>query len=62
VTDNLEPLDLVWGAAAIAALIGRTPRQVWEALDKGELPARKVNGRWVASREALRRHFMGEAA
>lgn len=51
--------DLIWGAADIAAFIGRTPRQTWEALDKGELPARQVNGRWCASRSRLRAFFAG---
>jgi hypothetical protein len=49
--------DLLWGAASIAAFIGRTPRQTWEALSKGELPARRINHRWVASKAALARHF-----
>lgn len=61
-TEEPDSLDLLWGARAIARFIGRTDRQCWEALNAGELPARKVHGRWVASREALRRHFMGEAA
>jgi hypothetical protein len=57
VTQELESLDLVWGVRAIAVFIGRTNRQTYEALAKGELPARKVNGRWVASRKALREFF-----
>lgn len=61
-TDHPETLDLIWGAAAIAAFIGRTKRQTDEALAKGELPARQVNGRWVASRKRLIAFFEGEAA
>lgn len=56
-----DKLDLVWGAAGIARFIGRTSRQAYEALTKGELPARQVNGRWVASRRRLREHFEGPA-
>lgn len=52
-----ENLDLIWGVKAIAAFIGRTPRQTFEAVSKGALPARRVNGRWVASRKALRKFF-----
>lgn len=62
-TDALpETLDLIWGVASIATFIGRTQRQTYEALAKGELPARQVNGRWVASRKKLRELFEGEAA
>lgn len=56
-----QPLDLVWGIGRIAAVIGRTPRQTYEALAKGELPARLVNKRWVASRRRLEAFFAGEA-
>jgi len=60
--DAPQALDLVWGIEAIAAYIGRTPRQAYEALSKGEMPARQVNRRWVASKRKLREHFEGEAA
>jgi len=56
-----ESLDLAWGIDAIAAYIGRTRRQTYEALVKGQLPARQVNRRWVASRKRLREHFEGVA-
>lgn len=56
-TEEQDKLDLLWGAEQIGAFIGRTPRQAWEALNKGELPARKINGRWAASRKVLRRLF-----
>lgn len=54
--------DLLWGVDAIAAFIGRTPRQVYDAVEKNQLPARKVNGRWVASRSVLRETLTGRAA
>ena len=54
-----QTLDLVWGVAGIAQVIGRTVRQTEEALYKGELPARKINNRWVASLTRLREHFEG---
>ena len=57
-----DTLDLVWGAAAIAALIGKTQRATFHMLEKKQLPAKKIGGQWAASREALRRHFEGEAA
>lgn len=54
------PLDLIWGADAIALELGRTRRATFHLLENGDIPARKVRGRWVASRGALRRHFEGE--
>jgi hypothetical protein len=57
-----ETLDLIWGAAAIAAALNRTQRQCFHMLESGELPAKKIGGRWVVSRKALREHFEGAAA
>lgn len=55
-------LDLLWGASAIAEVIGRTPRSTFDMLEKGQLPAKKVNGRWVVEHSRLIEFFMGEAA
>lgn len=55
-------LNLIWGAAAIAKEIGRTPRVVFSMMEKGELPARKVGSRWVIERSKLVAFFKGEAA
>jgi hypothetical protein len=55
-------LDLIWGADAIAKLIGRSQRATFHMLDSGELPAKKVGGRWVAERSKLIRFFMEDAA
>ena len=54
-------LDLIWGAEEIGKAIGRTTRATFDMLDKGELPAKKVNGRWVIARSKLIAIFM-EAA
>jgi hypothetical protein len=59
---NEPALNLVWGAEAIAAVIGRTPRQTFHLLDGGQLPARKVGGRWVAERGKLVAFFLGAEA
>lgn len=56
------PMELVWGATEIAKLIGRSPRSTFHMLENGELPAKKVGGRWVAERGALVRFFMEPAA
>jgi len=56
-----ETLDLVWGAKAIAKVLGVTERACFHMLEKGDLPAaRQVGQRWVASRKALERFFEAE--
>lgn len=55
-------LDLVWGVAAIAKMIGRSDRQTYDMLTSGHLPAKQVGSRWVAKREAIVRFFEETAA
>lgn len=50
-------LELIWGAERIAAELNVTKRRAFYLLELGEIPARKVGGRWCVSRAALRRHF-----
>jgi hypothetical protein len=52
-----ENLDLIWGVAGIARVLGLTERQTEHQLSKGYLPVGKQGGRWVASRAGLKRHF-----
>ena len=48
----------VWGAEEIGAVIERSTRQVHHLLAKNRIrSARKVGGRWMASRVALLREF-----
>lgn len=56
-----DPLDLIWGAEEIGKVIGRTPRATYDILENKQLPAKKVHGRWVISRQKLIDFFM-EAA
>ena len=60
-SDDSGATDLLWEVQEIAAEINRTPRQTYYLLAQGALPARKVGGRWVASRRNLRAHLAGEA-
>ena len=49
-------LDLdspVWGVKEIAPIIRRSPRQAYDLLEKGLIPARKVGKTWVTSRRQL---------
>ena len=55
-------LDLIWEVSAIAKAIGRTERQTFRLLESGQLPGRKVGGRWVVERSKLVEAFTGEAA
>jgi hypothetical protein len=43
------------GAKAIGAFIGLNSRQTFYLLTKGEIPAKKIGGRWIATRQRLRR-------
>jgi hypothetical protein len=51
--ENDDAHDLVWGATAIAKVIGRSERSTFHLLEKQLLPAKRVGGRWVASRRKL---------
>lgn len=59
---NQDGIDIVWGASAISKVIGRSERVTFILLEKGLLPAKKVNGRWVATRSALLAHFTERAS
>jgi hypothetical protein len=54
--------DLAWGVGEIAAVVQRDERATYHLLAKGELPARKVGGRWVASKARLLAFLTGQAA
>jgi hypothetical protein len=45
--------DLVWGAANIGRLIGKSQRATFYLLERGALPASKVREQWVAERSKL---------
>lgn len=57
-----DNLDLLWGCANIGAFLGITEGQAKHGLSKGDIPGRKVLGKWCASRQALQRFFEGVAA
>jgi hypothetical protein len=56
-----KAMELIWGADEIAKAIGRSRRSTFHMLDSGQLPAKKVGGRWVAERGRLVNFFMEEA-
>jgi hypothetical protein len=55
--DHETPL---WGAAQIAAYVGRTVNQVRHMIRVGSLPARKVGGRLCAMPSEIDRTVRGE--
>ena len=60
-TENTDE-EVVWGAAEIARIIKRDNRATYHLLSKGELPVRKIGGRYVASRQKLLAFLAGEVA
>lgn len=61
VTDpSTETVELVWGGEGIAKVIDRSTRQTFHLLESGQLPAKKVGGRWVSERGKLLRFLLGE--
>jgi hypothetical protein len=59
-TEELPAPDVIWGCDAIGRVINRTARATFHLLENGRLPARKVGGRWVASRKKLLDTLAGE--
>ena len=53
--DEDNDLDLLWGAEAIADAIDVPTRRAFYLLENNSIPAKKVGGRWVASRRRLLR-------
>lgn len=60
--ETATEIDLIWGINAIARLIGRTDRQAFHMANTGQIPAKKVGGRWCADRSELIAFFKGSAA
>jgi hypothetical protein len=57
-TDVRKNHPVCWGVDEIAEVINRNHRQTFHLLTRGEIKsARKVGGRWCASRAALLREL-----
>ena len=55
-----DSLDILRGAERIGAYLGLNVRQAFHLLEKGELPAKKIGGRWVTTKQQLRRLVLGD--
>jgi hypothetical protein len=55
-----EAPEVLWGAAEIGRTIGKAARATFYLLEAGHLPARKIGGRWCASRRKLLEALIGE--
>jgi len=51
--DGEAPADVIWGCARIAEVIGRSERSTFHLLEQHLLPAKRIGGRWCASRRKL---------
>ena len=61
VTTNDDPDEIVWGAAAIGNLIGRSERQAYYLLESKAIKGtRKIGGLWSARRSVLLAQWGGE--
>jgi hypothetical protein len=49
--------DLIVGTAQIGEEIGRTRRQAQHLIDRREIPAFKLAGKWATRRSTLRKLF-----
>jgi len=54
--------DMLYGAKAIGAAVGRTERQAFHMLEKGQLPGFKWGGVWAARRSRLRQSVLDREA
>lgn len=54
--------DLIWGAEDIGREIGGPTKKVFCLLERGHIPAKKVDGLWVASRATLREYLCATQA
>jgi hypothetical protein len=58
-----DVLDIVWGAAEIGRIIGKSARATHYWLHRGEIrAARRLGDQWYASRAGLREQFCGPLA
>jgi hypothetical protein len=57
-TENVMPSPVCWGAEEIGRVIGRTERQAFHLLQRGQIKsARRVGGKWFCSVRALKAEF-----
>ena len=57
--DSKGARDLKWGAKAIGECIGVDARRAYYLLETGEIPGRKIGGKWVSSETVLLDHIIG---
>lgn len=58
-----EQVTIVWGAANIARVIGRTEKSTFHALQQGQIPgAKKIAGRWGLDPRVFAAAFATEGA
>jgi hypothetical protein len=53
------PVTPVWGAAAIAEVLGMSVRRAFDFLEKGRIPARRQGRLWQSTQEELHAYLLG---
>lgn len=57
-----NPMGLIWEVENISKFIGLNERQTFHILSSGQIPAKKIGGKWVVQLDELKRFFSGKAA
>jgi hypothetical protein len=57
-----DRLDVLHGAENIGAYLGLNERQTFYLLERGKLPAKKLGGKWITTKQQLRRVVEVEAS
>jgi hypothetical protein len=52
-TELTKNPEILWGAKAIGACIGKSQRATFHMLEEGKLPCKKLGKQWVATRRQL---------
>ena len=61
VGDDVNPLDVVWGAEGVAPIIKRSERQARYLLKAGIIPSRRVGRSFVTTRGEIIAALLGPA-
>jgi hypothetical protein len=56
---NGQPLKVLWGARAIGAHVGLSPRKAFYLLEKGLLPGEKIGKIWTSTEDRLADRIRG---
>jgi hypothetical protein len=62
ILNRAPALEVIWGAKEIAAVLGRTEKAVFHALERNRIPgAKKIGGKWALDLRVFRAAFEAAA-